>query len=175
MYVSVSISLVCILYTLNFLWTLQGHCWVAQVMVGYSWIVTWIFHCGKGWHIIASLPQWPSFEPWDRGDPDHFRTILNFLRNPHTPPMPRDTAESEALVQEQRCFWQIWTDMCSLALQIWPWHLWSVLLHFLNARVAKVPLFCRPNCTELSRKQLSTASISSLSRASVSKGVHSKL
>lgn len=33
-------------------------------------------------------------------DPDHFRTILNFLRNPHTPPMPRDTAESEALVQE---------------------------------------------------------------------------
>ncbi|CAK8985499.1 Kelch-like protein 5 [Durusdinium trenchii] len=33
-------------------------------------------------------------------DPDHFRTILNFLRNPHTPPMPRDSAESEALVQE---------------------------------------------------------------------------
>ena len=33
-------------------------------------------------------------------DPEHFRTILNFLRNPHSPPMPRDTAESEALVQE---------------------------------------------------------------------------
>jgi len=33
-------------------------------------------------------------------DPDHFRTILNFLRNPQTPPMPRDSAESEALVQE---------------------------------------------------------------------------
>eukprot|EP00931_Biecheleriopsis_adriatica_P100856 TRINITY_DN76097_c0_g1_i1.p1 TRINITY_DN76097_c0_g1~~TRINITY_DN76097_c0_g1_i1.p1 ORF type:complete len:614 (-),score=139.38 TRINITY_DN76097_c0_g1_i1:73-1914(-) len=33
-------------------------------------------------------------------DPEHFRTILNFLRNPHTPPMPRDSAESEALVRE---------------------------------------------------------------------------
>jgi len=33
-------------------------------------------------------------------DPDHFRTILNFLRNPQTPPMPRDSAESEALVKE---------------------------------------------------------------------------
>ncbi|CAE6966822.1 KCTD3, partial [Symbiodinium sp. CCMP2456] len=33
-------------------------------------------------------------------DPEHFRTILNFLRNPQTPPMPRDAAESEALVQE---------------------------------------------------------------------------
>ena len=35
-----------------------------------------------------------------RGDPEHFRTILNFLRNPQTPPMPRDLAESEALVQD---------------------------------------------------------------------------
>lgn len=33
-------------------------------------------------------------------DPEHFRTVLNFLRNPQTPPMPRDTAESEALVRE---------------------------------------------------------------------------
>lgn len=33
-------------------------------------------------------------------DPEHFRTILNFLRNPQTPPMPRDSAESEALVKE---------------------------------------------------------------------------
>lgn len=33
-------------------------------------------------------------------DPEHFRTILNFLRNPQTPPMPRDSAESEALVRE---------------------------------------------------------------------------
>lgn len=33
-------------------------------------------------------------------DPDHFRTILNFLRNPQSPPMPRDSAESEALVRE---------------------------------------------------------------------------
>uniref|UniRef100_A0A7S4VNE6 BTB domain-containing protein n=1 Tax=Alexandrium monilatum TaxID=311494 RepID=A0A7S4VNE6_9DINO len=33
-------------------------------------------------------------------DPEHFRTILNFLRNPQTPPMPRDGAESEALVRE---------------------------------------------------------------------------
>jgi len=33
-------------------------------------------------------------------DPEHFRTILNFLRNPQTPPMPRDSSESEALVKE---------------------------------------------------------------------------
>lgn len=33
-------------------------------------------------------------------DAEHFRTILNFLRNPQTPPMPRDGAESEALVRE---------------------------------------------------------------------------
>merc|ERR1719343_1420168 len=33
-------------------------------------------------------------------DPEHFRTILNFLRNPQTPPMPRDSADSEALVRE---------------------------------------------------------------------------
>jgi len=33
-------------------------------------------------------------------DPEHFRTILNFLRNPQTPPMPRDGGESEALVRE---------------------------------------------------------------------------
>jgi len=33
-------------------------------------------------------------------DPEYFRTILNFLRNPQTPPMPRDSAESEALVKE---------------------------------------------------------------------------
>lgn len=33
-------------------------------------------------------------------DPEHFRTVLNFLRNPQTPPMPRDAAESEALVRE---------------------------------------------------------------------------
>jgi len=33
-------------------------------------------------------------------DADHFRTILNFLRNPQTPPMPRDGPESEALVRE---------------------------------------------------------------------------
>jgi len=33
-------------------------------------------------------------------DAEHFRTILNFLRNPQTPPMPRDSAESEALVKE---------------------------------------------------------------------------
>merc|ERR1719446_2039461 len=33
-------------------------------------------------------------------DPEHFRTILNFLRNPQTPPMPRDWCESEALVKE---------------------------------------------------------------------------
>mmetsp|Transcript_114601 Transcript_114601/g.286444 ORF Transcript_114601/g.286444 Transcript_114601/m.286444 type:complete len:573 (-) Transcript_114601:136-1854(-) len=33
-------------------------------------------------------------------DPEHFRTVLNFLRNPQTPPMPRDSAESEALVRE---------------------------------------------------------------------------
>jgi len=33
-------------------------------------------------------------------DPEYFRTVLNFLRNPHTPPMPRDSAESEALVKE---------------------------------------------------------------------------
>lgn len=33
-------------------------------------------------------------------DPEHFRTILNFLRNPQTPPMPRDSAESEALSRE---------------------------------------------------------------------------
>jgi len=33
-------------------------------------------------------------------DPEHFRTILNFLRNPQAPPMPRDLAESEALVRE---------------------------------------------------------------------------
>lgn len=33
-------------------------------------------------------------------DPEHFRTVLNFLRNPQTPPMPRDSAESEALVKE---------------------------------------------------------------------------
>lgn len=33
-------------------------------------------------------------------DPEYFRTILNFLRNPQTPPMPRDGAESEALVRE---------------------------------------------------------------------------
>ncbi|CAE8587331.1 unnamed protein product, partial [Polarella glacialis] len=33
-------------------------------------------------------------------DPEHFRTILNFLRNPQTPPMPRDSSESEALVRE---------------------------------------------------------------------------
>lgn len=33
-------------------------------------------------------------------DPEHFRTILNFLRNPQTPPMPRDSSESEALIKE---------------------------------------------------------------------------
>eukprot|EP00928_Gymnodinium_smaydae_P053507 TRINITY_DN37484_c0_g1_i1.p1 TRINITY_DN37484_c0_g1~~TRINITY_DN37484_c0_g1_i1.p1 ORF type:complete len:640 (+),score=125.43 TRINITY_DN37484_c0_g1_i1:58-1920(+) len=33
-------------------------------------------------------------------DPEYFRTILNFLRNPQTPPMPRDSAESEALTRE---------------------------------------------------------------------------
>lgn len=33
-------------------------------------------------------------------DPEHFRTILNFLRNPQTPPMPRDASESESLVRE---------------------------------------------------------------------------
>mmetsp|Transcript_39209 Transcript_39209/g.101432 ORF Transcript_39209/g.101432 Transcript_39209/m.101432 type:complete len:594 (+) Transcript_39209:65-1846(+) len=33
-------------------------------------------------------------------DPEHFRTVLNFLRNPQTPPMPRDSSESEALVRE---------------------------------------------------------------------------
>jgi len=33
-------------------------------------------------------------------DPEHFRTVLNFLRNPQTPPMPRDACESEALVRE---------------------------------------------------------------------------
>jgi len=33
-------------------------------------------------------------------DPEHFRTILNFLRNPQAPPMPRDIPESEALVRE---------------------------------------------------------------------------
>jgi len=33
-------------------------------------------------------------------DPEHFRTILNFLRNPQTPPMPRDAVESEMLVRE---------------------------------------------------------------------------
>lgn len=33
-------------------------------------------------------------------DPEHFRTILNFLRSPQTPPMPRDLCESEALVRE---------------------------------------------------------------------------
>lgn len=33
-------------------------------------------------------------------DPEHFRTILNFLRNPQTPPMPRDAADSEALIRE---------------------------------------------------------------------------
>lgn len=33
-------------------------------------------------------------------DPEHFRTILNFLRSPQTPPMPRDDADSEALVRE---------------------------------------------------------------------------
>merc|ERR1719506_2716193 len=33
-------------------------------------------------------------------DAEYFRTILNFLRNPQTPPMPRDSAESEALVKE---------------------------------------------------------------------------
>lgn len=33
-------------------------------------------------------------------DPENFRTILNFLRNPQTPPMPRDASESEALVRE---------------------------------------------------------------------------
>jgi len=33
-------------------------------------------------------------------DPEYFRLILNFLRNPQTPPMPRDSAESEALVRE---------------------------------------------------------------------------
>mmetsp|Transcript_54508 Transcript_54508/g.100853 ORF Transcript_54508/g.100853 Transcript_54508/m.100853 type:complete len:577 (-) Transcript_54508:72-1802(-) len=33
-------------------------------------------------------------------DPEYFRTILNFLRNPQTPPMPRDAADSEALVRE---------------------------------------------------------------------------
>lgn len=33
-------------------------------------------------------------------DPEHFRAILNFLRNPQTPPMPRDSAQSEALVEE---------------------------------------------------------------------------
>lgn len=37
-------------------------------------------------------------------DPEHFRTILNFLRNPMTPPMPRDSAESEALVKEAAFF-----------------------------------------------------------------------
>jgi len=39
-------------------------------------------------------------------DPEYFRTILNFLRNPQTPPMPRDSAESEALVREA-AFWGI--------------------------------------------------------------------
>lgn len=33
-------------------------------------------------------------------DPEHFRTVLNFLRNPQTPPMPRDSSESEALIKE---------------------------------------------------------------------------
>eukprot|EP00747_Dinoflagellata_sp_TGD_P065188 gnl/TRDRNA2_/TRDRNA2_154249_c0_seq1.p1 gnl/TRDRNA2_/TRDRNA2_154249_c0~~gnl/TRDRNA2_/TRDRNA2_154249_c0_seq1.p1 ORF type:complete len:611 (-),score=95.61 gnl/TRDRNA2_/TRDRNA2_154249_c0_seq1:36-1868(-) len=33
-------------------------------------------------------------------DPECFRTILNFLRNPSTPPMPRDAVESEALARE---------------------------------------------------------------------------
>mmetsp|Transcript_36941 Transcript_36941/g.73100 ORF Transcript_36941/g.73100 Transcript_36941/m.73100 type:complete len:618 (-) Transcript_36941:27-1880(-) len=33
-------------------------------------------------------------------DPDQFRTILNFLRNPQIPPMPRDSADSELLVKE---------------------------------------------------------------------------
>merc|ERR1719238_2150995 len=33
-------------------------------------------------------------------DPEHFRTILNFLRNPQTPPMPQDSAESDALMRE---------------------------------------------------------------------------
>jgi len=33
-------------------------------------------------------------------DPEYFRTILNFLRNPQTPPMPRDSAESEMLCRE---------------------------------------------------------------------------
>lgn len=47
---------------------------------------------------MCQRPAWPAAA--HPGDPDHFRTILNFLRNPHTPPMPRDTAESEALVQE---------------------------------------------------------------------------
>lgn len=37
-------------------------------------------------------------------DPDHFRTILNFLRNHQTPPMPRDSAESEALVRESQFY-----------------------------------------------------------------------
>uniref|UniRef100_A0A6U9MN59 BTB domain-containing protein n=1 Tax=Zooxanthella nutricula TaxID=1333877 RepID=A0A6U9MN59_9DINO len=37
-------------------------------------------------------------------DPEHFRTILNFLRNPQTPPMPRDGPESEALIKEAQYY-----------------------------------------------------------------------
>eukprot|EP00746_Dinoflagellata_sp_MGD_P002505 gnl/MRDRNA2_/MRDRNA2_104885_c0_seq1.p1 gnl/MRDRNA2_/MRDRNA2_104885_c0~~gnl/MRDRNA2_/MRDRNA2_104885_c0_seq1.p1 ORF type:complete len:595 (-),score=100.09 gnl/MRDRNA2_/MRDRNA2_104885_c0_seq1:103-1887(-) len=37
-------------------------------------------------------------------DPELFRLILNFLRNPAVPPMPRDHAESEALVTEASWF-----------------------------------------------------------------------
>lgn len=37
-------------------------------------------------------------------DPEHFRTMLNFLRNPQAPPMPRDGADSEALVREADYF-----------------------------------------------------------------------
>lgn len=33
-------------------------------------------------------------------DPEYFRTVLNFLRNPQTPPLPRDAAESEMLCRE---------------------------------------------------------------------------
>merc|ERR1719253_79757 len=33
-------------------------------------------------------------------DSENFRTILNFLRNPQAPPMPRDAAQSEALCKE---------------------------------------------------------------------------
>lgn len=37
-------------------------------------------------------------------DPELFRVILNFMRNPQTPPTPRDSAESEALCHEAKFY-----------------------------------------------------------------------